>query len=122
MSEISKKLFEKNPKKWLEGFSSLDECNKNLYGEEGILHGYFLILNPDTGDKFDNRLNELEMDYGMCSIGVEFIRESIGFNKNGESVRVGMFTSESHSPDGSINSDKIKELLGDVLYDLYKFQ
>ena len=121
MSEIAKNLFKSNTKKWLEGFSSLDECNENLYCEEGTLHGYFLILNPDDHE-YENRLNKLEIEFNMFSIGVEFLKESVGFNTKGESVRVGMFNSENHFPNGSINSDKIREILGDVLYDIYKFQ
>lgn len=34
MSEVAKNLFKSNTKRWLEGFSSLDECNENLYCEE----------------------------------------------------------------------------------------
>jgi hypothetical protein len=122
MSDIAKNLFEKDHIRWFDGYSSLEELNDNMYCFEGTLHGYLLILNPDTGDEFDNRLNRLEMDYEMCSAAIEFLSDSIGFNQNGESVRIGIFNSENHQPDGEINSDKIREVLGDVLYDLYKFQ
>lgn len=122
MSDIAKNLFEKNPKRWFDGWNTLEELNDNMFCFEGKLHGYLLILNPDTGDKFDNRLNELEIDYQMCSASVEFLNESLGFNPNGESVRTGLFSSEYHSPNGEINEDKIREILGEVLYDLYKFQ
>ena len=63
-----------------------------------------------------------EMDYEMCSAAMEFLNESLGFNENGETVRTAMFNLEQHHPKGEINSDKIREILGDVLYDLFKFQ
>lgn len=121
MSEFAKKLYEQDPERWLDGFDSIEELNENTFGYDGKLHGYILILNPDTGDEFDNRLNILEMDYQMYSASVEFLDESIGFNSNGESVRAGIFNGDEHSPNGEIDSDKIREILGEVLYDLYKF-
>ena len=122
MSDIAKNLFEKDPKRWFDGYNSLEELNDNMFCFEGTLHAYILILNPDAGDEFDNRLNKLEMDYQMCSASIEFLNESIGFNSNGESVRTALFSSDYHAPDGEIDADKIREILGEVLYDIYKFQ
>ena len=45
---------------------------------------------------------------------MEFLNESLGFNENGETVRTAIFNSEQHHPKGEINSDKIREILGDV--------
>jgi len=122
MSDIAKKLFEKDPKGWYDGYSSLEELNEDMAGLEGTLHGYLLILNETDFDAYDERLNKLEMEYGMCSAGYKLLKESLGFQEIGETVRIGIFSSEKHHPDGEINSDKIREILGDVLYDLYKFQ
>jgi hypothetical protein len=122
MSDIAKNLFEKDPKRWYDGFSSLEELNENMHGFEGTLHGYLLILNETDFDAYDERLSKLEMDYEMCSAHMEFLKESLGFQEIGETVRTAIFNSEQHHPNGEINSDKIKEILGDVLYDLYKFQ
>ena len=122
MSDIAKNLFEKDPKRWYDGFSSLEELNENMHGFEGTLHGYLLILNETDFDAYDERLSKLEMDYEMCSAHMEFLKESLGFQEVGETVRSVIFNSEQHHPNGEINSDKIKEILGDVLYDLYKFQ
>ena len=119
---ISLKIFLTRPKRWYDGCSSLEELNKNMHGFEGALHGYLLILNDSDFDAYDERLNRLEMDYEMCSAAMEFLNESLGFNKNGETVRTAVFNSEQHHPEAEINSDKIREILGDVLYDLYKFQ
>ena len=128
MSKIAKDLFEKDKKRWLEGYDSLEAYNDDYTGFEGHLHGYFLILNPDTGDAFDDKLNKLEMEYGMVTIAPSFLKESkyfphgsVGFNSNGESVRVAMFSSNHHAPNGSIDENKIREILGEVFYDLHKF-
>lgn len=123
MSDIAKSLFDKDPKKWFGGmFSSLEECNENMYGFEGVLHGYLLILNETDCDAYEERLTKLEIDYEMSEVHNEFLKESLGFQEVGETVRSVIFNSEQHHPNGEINSDKIKEILGDVLYDLYKFQ
>lgn len=68
--DIAKELFEKDKKRWLEGYDSLEAYNDDYTGFEGHLHGYFLILNPDTGDAFDDKLNKLEMEYGMVTIAL----------------------------------------------------
>ena len=122
MSDIAKNLFEKDPKRWYDGFSSLEELNENMHGFEGTLHGYLLILNETDVDAYDERLTKLEIDYEMSSGGFKLMKESLGFQEIGETVRTAIFNSEQHHPNGEINSDKIKEILGDVLYDLYKFQ
>jgi hypothetical protein len=50
MSDITKNLFDKDPKRWYDGCSSLEELNKNMHGFEGALHGYLLILNDSDFD------------------------------------------------------------------------
>ena len=70
-------FFEKDKKRWLEGYDSLEAYNDDYTGLDGHLHGYFLILNPDTGDTFDDKLNKLEMDYGMVTICRHFKRIQI---------------------------------------------
>jgi hypothetical protein len=57
MSDITKNLFDKDPKRWYDGCSSLEELNKNMHGFEGALHGYLLILNDSDFDAYDERLN-----------------------------------------------------------------
>ena len=122
MSDIAKSLFESDPKGWFDGYSSLEELNEDMGCLEGPLHGYLFILNEQDMDAYDERLTRLEIDFEMTSAGPRFLEKSVGFQEVGETVRIGVFSSEQHHPHGEIDSNKIKEILGDVLYDLYKFQ
>lgn len=122
MSDIAKALFENDPHGWFDGYSSIEELNEDMACLEGPLHGYLFILNETDLDAYNERLSELEIDFEMTSAGQRFLEESVGFQETGETIRIGIFSSEQHHPQGQIDSDKIREILGDVLFDLHKFQ
>jgi len=116
VSEIAKKVFEQNREAFLEGTCSIEELyeattdqpikNKNLCA-------FLLILNPDN-PQYEERLNCLETEHQMLSTG--FATVHAGFiEKEGEAARIGIFNYD-------FPEEKIFQILGNVLFDVYKIQ
>lgn len=115
MSDIAKKIFEQKRGELMEGNSSIEELYEAYGGEpvSGKLHAYLLILNPDN-PQYDDKLTCLEADHQMTSAG--FTNVHAGFiESEGEAARIGIFNSD-------FAEEKLIQILGDVLFDVYKIQ
>ena len=118
MSDIAKNLFEKNPNRWFDGYNTLEEHNDNMFCFEGKLHGYLLILNPDTGDKFDNRLNELEIDQEDDNVNQQDIGGSLNITHGGDDPKIGSEEESDENVVGEgVNDREIEGKLSDLTYD-----
>ena len=114
MSDIAKNIYEDQKNDFLENESSIEVLGE-MYGLEGPFSAYVLILDGSHSE-YDNRLTKLEVNFYMFSAGYCYTKA--GFNKeSGESGRIGMFGS-----DAEMSSEKISEILGDVLFDIYKIK
>lgn len=112
MSDIAKDLFNQNPSHYMEGEESINELGE-MYGLEGDFSAFFMILNPNHPN-YDDKLNDLELEYEMFSAGYE--DTSAGFLKDGGEVsRIGMFQSK-------FTTEQMYSMLGDVVFDVYQIK
>lgn len=116
MSDIAKKIFEQNRDVFLEGTSSIEglyEITKDQPNKNKALCAFLLILNPDN-PRYEERLTFLETEHQMLSAG--FTTVHAGFiEKEGEAARIGIFNYD-------FPEDKFFNILGNVLFDVYKIQ
>lgn len=122
MSDLAKKIFEENREEFFEGNSTLEELLASNDIEDDIINAYVLILNQKSPE-YDFKLDALETDHGMTSLGFTFTHAGF-IEGDGEASRIGIFGSRSKESGSDIGTsqEKMAKFLGDVLFDIYQLK
>jgi hypothetical protein len=113
MSDIAKKTYEENKNDILGGMLNIEELLAAYEIQANDAAVFFLILDPDN-PHYEERLTCLETNHSMTSAG--YIDCHAGFIEGkGEVARVGIFET-------AFSGQKVKEILGDVLFDIYQLK